>query len=89
MNNGNDNCAGTICAKESTLRNRIGDIMVLLETTSKHLVEAEQKLYMPKVQSDCNAENGPCDDSLEYVITKLGQFAQKVRNQAVEVNSRI
>jgi hypothetical protein len=87
--NSNDNCAGAVCEKGPSLRERIGEITEILIAASNNLADAEMKLYIPKPQNDCCDEEVPCGDSLEYCIGQLAQLAWVVRNRAMEVNSRI
>jgi hypothetical protein len=81
--------AMTMAAKEPSLRNHIGDIMEMLADTTNALVDAEQKLYVPKPQCDNEKECIPTNDSLESFILQVKVLARRVRNQAIEVNSRI
>jgi hypothetical protein len=76
-------------AQEPSLRSHIGDIMEMLADTTNALVDAEQKLYVPKPQCDNEKSCIPTNDSLESFILQTKDLARKVRNQAIEVNSRI
>jgi hypothetical protein len=84
---GNGNTA--MATKEPSLRNHIGDIMEMLATTAKELNDAEQKLYVPKPQCDNEKSCIPTNDSLESFILQARDLARAVKNQAIEVNSRI
>jgi hypothetical protein len=83
--NGNEN----LMAKEPSLREVVSEIAEMLSETEKQLSEARSKIYRPRPEN-CEGKNPLSgDSSLESGIDAIRYFAMCVRDQAIEVNSRI